>query len=80
MELRVHLCQTSSGSKGIREFWAKNYNSFKAANSSLPILLRECGGTQAKLTATYALGEEKSMDIEGMSAAEFKSALDQVMK
>lgn len=36
-----------------REFFAKNYASIKAANTKLPILLRECSGTAAKATATY---------------------------
>eukprot|EP00967_Tisochrysis_lutea_P105477 scaffold160854_cov36-Tisochrysis_lutea.AAC.1 len=31
----------------------KNYSAVKAANLSLPILLRECAGTPAKLTAAY---------------------------
>ena len=35
------------------DFWAKNYASIKAANSKIPILLRESSGCEAKLTATY---------------------------
>mmetsp|Transcript_18745 Transcript_18745/g.38135 ORF Transcript_18745/g.38135 Transcript_18745/m.38135 type:complete len:92 (-) Transcript_18745:337-612(-) len=80
MELRVHLCQSSAGSKGIREFWAANYAKIKEANMKLPILLRESSNTPAKLTATYEFGVEKSVDVDGMSPAEFGSALEQALK
>jgi len=46
----------------------------------LPILLRESSSAPAKLTATYEDGVEKSVSVEGMSAAEFGSTLTQMMK
>ena len=36
-----------------REFWKKNYSEVKNANLKLPILLRECEGVSAKLTAVF---------------------------
>jgi len=56
---RLHRCPadrfrpTTSHSHKRRDFWVKNYSAVKSANSSLPILLRECAGTSAKLTAAY---------------------------
>jgi len=80
MQLRSAFCQTSAGSAGVREFWAKNYASIKAANTKLPILIRESSGAPASLTATYEFGAEKSVDLEGLSAADVGTSLQQLMK
>ena len=45
-ELRIHLCQTSPGSAGARDFIGTNYATLKAANPQFPILIRECSGIQ----------------------------------
>ena len=45
------MCCTDRVSRS--EFFSKNYASIKAANAKLPVLLRECNGTAAKVTATY---------------------------
>uniref|UniRef100_V5GXF5 Putative nadhubiquinone oxidoreductase ndufa2/b8 subunit n=1 Tax=Ixodes ricinus TaxID=34613 RepID=V5GXF5_IXORI len=37
-ELRLHLCQKSSESAGVREFVTKHYPSLKASNPTLPVL------------------------------------------
>ena len=49
------LCPALHGTVGAarRDFWKKQYSAIKSANSSLPILLRESQGIQAKLTAAY---------------------------
>ena len=80
MEIRVAMCQSSAGSAGIREFWQKNYAAMKAANAKLPIVLRESSGTSAKLTAVYEFGEEKTVDVEGMSSTDFGSKLKELVK
>ncbi len=36
-----------------REFVVANYAEMKKANPHFPILVRECAGTEAKLTARY---------------------------
>lgn len=58
----------------------KNYSAVKAANLSLPILLRECAGTPAKLTAAYQGGKEHSVSVEGLTAEEFSAKLQSLMK
>ncbi|KOO30900.1 NADH dehydrogenase 1 alpha subcomplex 2 variant 1 [Chrysochromulina tobinii] len=80
MELRVVMCQNSTGSAGVREFFAKNYAALKAANAKLPILLREGQGATAKVTAVYEFGVEKSFDVEGLPAAEVGSKISAAMK
>lgn len=43
-------------------FWASKYNEVKLANAKLPILLRECEGVPAKLTATYGAARSRHSD------------------
>ena len=48
-EIRIHLCQTSSASAGVREYITNNYKVLKSANPEFPILIRECSGIQVTL-------------------------------
>ncbi|VDM61045.1 unnamed protein product [Angiostrongylus costaricensis] len=43
-ELRIHLCQKSSASAGVREFIENDNMDLKKANPHFPILIRECSG------------------------------------
>ncbi|KAJ3277991.1 ndufa2, NADH:ubiquinone oxidoreductase 10.5kD subunit, partial [Borealophlyctis nickersoniae] len=52
-ELRIHLCQTSPGSKGTREFITKHYPAIKRDNPHLPILVREASGVEARVFGRY---------------------------
>ena len=52
-ELRIHLCQTSGGSAGVREFINTNYKTLKSANPEFPILIRECSGIQVIIINQY---------------------------
>ncbi|XP_030813540.1 NADH dehydrogenase [ubiquinone] 1 alpha subcomplex subunit 2 isoform X1 [Camarhynchus parvulus] len=52
-ELRIHLCQHSHSSQGVREFIEQHYVTLKKANPDFPILIRECSGIQPKLWARY---------------------------
>ncbi|KAF9571820.1 ndufa2, NADH:ubiquinone oxidoreductase 10.5kD subunit [Mortierella alpina] len=66
-ELRVHFCQTSPASNGIRQFVASNYTAVKAANPNLPILIREAKGAEAKIFARFG---------KSYTSAEFPLLLD----
>ncbi|KAH0506130.1 NADH dehydrogenase [ubiquinone] 1 alpha subcomplex subunit 2 [Microtus ochrogaster] len=52
-EIRIHLCQRSPGSQGVRDFIQQRYVELKKAHPSLPILIRECSEVQPKLWARY---------------------------
>ncbi|KAF2346409.1 Ribosomal protein/NADH dehydrogenase domain [Trinorchestia longiramus] len=52
-ELRLHLCQSSAASKGVRDFLETGYVDLKKANPTLPILVRECSGVLPKAWARY---------------------------
>jgi NADH dehydrogenase (ubiquinone) 1 alpha subcomplex subunit 2 len=79
-ELRIHLCQTSEASKGVRDFIAKNYVNIKTANQTTPILIRECSGVQPKLWARYERGKESSLPLTNMNESQVMSALEKLSK
>uniref|UniRef100_A0A1A7W9F3 NADH dehydrogenase [ubiquinone] 1 alpha subcomplex subunit 2 n=1 Tax=Iconisemion striatum TaxID=60296 RepID=A0A1A7W9F3_9TELE len=74
-EIRLHLCQTSAASKGVRDFVEQNYVTLKAANLDFPILIRECSGVQARLWVRHGLGKETSVSLDNMSADQVAKAL-----
>ncbi|KAL2299522.1 hypothetical protein Nmel_014185, partial [Mimus melanotis] len=79
-ELRIHLCQRSAGSRGVREFIEQHYVTLKKANPNFPILIRECSGIQPKLWARYEFGKEKSIPLNNLTADEVGKALESVVK
>ncbi|XP_027538165.1 NADH dehydrogenase [ubiquinone] 1 alpha subcomplex subunit 2 [Neopelma chrysocephalum] len=79
-ELRIHLCQRSAGSQGVREFIEKHYVTLKKANPDFPILIRECSGVQPKLWARYEFGKEKSIPLNNLTVDDVAKALESVVK
>ncbi|EGW09254.1 NADH dehydrogenase [ubiquinone] 1 alpha subcomplex subunit 2 isoform X1 [Cricetulus griseus] len=78
-EIRIHLCQRSPGSQGVRDFIQQRYVDLKKAHPGLPILIRECSEVQPKLWARYAFGQEKNVSLNNLSADEVTRALENVM-
>ncbi|NXM73791.1 NDUA2 dehydrogenase, partial [Serilophus lunatus] len=79
-ELRIHLCQRSADSRGVREFIEQHYVTLKKANPDFPILIRECSGVQPKLWARYEFGKEKSVPLSNLTVDEVGKALEKVVK
>ncbi|NXA83011.1 NDUA2 dehydrogenase, partial [Thryothorus ludovicianus] len=79
-ELRIHLCQRSAGSRGVREFIEQHYVTLKKANPNFPILIRECSGIQPRLWARYEFGKEKSIPLNNLTVDEVGKALESVVK
>ncbi|KAI5612722.1 NADH dehydrogenase [ubiquinone] 1 alpha subcomplex subunit 2 [Silurus asotus] len=75
-EIRLHLCQTSAGSQGVRDFVQQHYVTLKKANPEFPILIRECSGVQPRLWARYALGKEQSVSLDNMSVDQVAKVLE----
>ncbi|XP_054272445.1 NADH dehydrogenase [ubiquinone] 1 alpha subcomplex subunit 2 [Macrosteles quadrilineatus] len=67
-ELRIHLCQTSDASKGVRDFVEKFYVPLKQMNPKFPILIRECSGVQPRAWARYGHGKETSVSLTNLQA------------
>uniref|UniRef100_A0A493TL09 NADH dehydrogenase [ubiquinone] 1 alpha subcomplex subunit 2 n=2 Tax=Anas TaxID=8835 RepID=A0A493TL09_ANAPP len=79
-ELRLHLCQSSAGSRGVREFIEQHYVALKQANPGFPILIRECSGVRPRLWARYEFGKEKSVSLDNLSVDEVAKALENIVK
>ena len=79
-ELRIHLCQTSEASQGVRNFITNNYSALKKANTTTPILVRECSDVQPKIWARYEFGKEKHLPLTGMTEAQVRTALETLAK
>ncbi|XP_013193559.1 NADH dehydrogenase [ubiquinone] 1 alpha subcomplex subunit 2 [Amyelois transitella] len=79
-ELRIHLCQTSRQSEGVREFIESNYVKIKKDNPNFPILIRECSGVQPRVWARYEKGVERSVPLTNLSANDVLSAIKQLVK
>jgi len=74
-ELRLHLCQTSAASQGVRDFIETCYVDLKKQNPKFPILIRECSGVTPKAYARYGFGKEASVSLDGMSKTEVEATL-----
>ncbi|XP_053574575.1 NADH dehydrogenase [ubiquinone] 1 alpha subcomplex subunit 2 [Bombina bombina] len=78
-EIRIHLCQKSAGSQGVRDFIEQHYVELKKANPEFPILIRECSGVQPKLWARYDFGIEKNVPLSNLNAEQVAKALETVV-
>ncbi|XP_076916881.1 NADH dehydrogenase [ubiquinone] 1 alpha subcomplex subunit 2-like [Bidens hawaiensis] len=79
-ELRVLFCQSSPASSSTRAFVEKNYKELKKANPKLPILIRECSGTEPQLWARYDMGVERGIRLDGMTETQISKALENLVK
>ncbi|TPX36629.1 hypothetical protein SmJEL517_g01136 [Synchytrium microbalum] len=77
-ELRIHLCQTSPGSQGVRDFVTNKYLKLKSANPSLPILIREVTGIQARVFGRYAMGVERKVVLDGLTESQVESKIQEL--
>ncbi|KAG1175218.1 hypothetical protein G6F70_004298 [Rhizopus microsporus] len=79
-ELRLHFCQTSPASSGLRDFVAKNYLTIKQANPELPILIREASGVEARAFARFDKGVERKVILQNASVQDIERTLEQLIK
>ncbi|XP_049800820.1 NADH dehydrogenase [ubiquinone] 1 alpha subcomplex subunit 2 [Schistocerca nitens] len=77
-ELRVHLCQTSNASKGVRDFVENYYVGLKNSNPKFPILIRECSGVQPRLYARYEFGKESCVSLTNLKAEDIIKQIEQL--
>uniref|UniRef100_A0A7R9DJ27 NADH dehydrogenase [ubiquinone] 1 alpha subcomplex subunit 2 n=1 Tax=Timema poppense TaxID=170557 RepID=A0A7R9DJ27_TIMPO len=79
-ELRIHLCQKSDASKGVRDFIEQYYVNLKKSNPKFPILIRECSGVQPRVYARYELGKESSVPLSNLKAEEVLQKVELLAK
>ncbi|XP_038057122.1 NADH dehydrogenase [ubiquinone] 1 alpha subcomplex subunit 2-like [Patiria miniata] len=75
-ELRIHLCQRSPSSQGVREWVETHYVDMKKANPKFPFLIRECSGIQPKVYARYEYGREVSTPVANFSSGQVMDTLN----
>ncbi|KAM4875955.1 NADH dehydrogenase [ubiquinone] 1 alpha subcomplex subunit 2 [Thomomys bottae] len=78
-EIRIHLCQRSPSSQGVRDFIEKRYVDMKKTHPDLPILIRECSDVQPQLWARYAFGQEKNVSLNNFSVDQVTKAVENVL-
>ncbi|XP_033127128.1 NADH dehydrogenase [ubiquinone] 1 alpha subcomplex subunit 2-like [Anneissia japonica] len=74
-EIRIHLCQRSPSSQGVRDWVEKYYVDLKKQNPSFPIRVRECSGIQPKMYARYDFGKETCADLGNMNGQQVNETL-----
>ncbi|XP_033109599.1 NADH dehydrogenase [ubiquinone] 1 alpha subcomplex subunit 2-like [Anneissia japonica] len=74
-EIRIHLCQRSPSSQGVRDWVEKYYVDLKNQNPSFPIRVRECSGIQPKMYARYDFGKETCADLGNMNGQQVNETL-----
>ncbi|KAK4018476.1 hypothetical protein OUZ56_000527 [Daphnia magna] len=75
-EIRIHLCQKSDASKGVRDFIEKHYIDLKKTNPATPILIRECSGVLPKVYARHEKGVEVNVSVSNLAAEKIHSVLE----
>ncbi|EJT99672.1 NADH dehydrogenase [Dacryopinax primogenitus] len=78
-ELRILCCQTGTASAGIRQFIQSTYPAIKKANPDVPILIREAGGTQARVFARFEQGLERHVEVDNLSAADIERKVAEIV-
>ncbi|KAI0746291.1 NADH dehydrogenase, alpha subcomplex, subunit 2 [Daedaleopsis nitida] len=78
-EIRILCCQTGSASAGTRQFITSHYPKLKQHNPDLPILIRQAKGTPARVFARFERGEEKNVEVEGLSSSDVASRVSQLL-
>jgi NADH dehydrogenase (ubiquinone) 1 alpha subcomplex subunit 2 len=79
-EVRIHLCQKSASSAGVRSFIEKHYVDLKRLNPTTPILIRECSDIEPKLWTRHELGKEKNLSLTNMNDKQVLNALENIAK
>ncbi|KAG3261389.1 NADH dehydrogenase [ubiquinone] 1 alpha subcomplex subunit 2 [Ictidomys tridecemlineatus] len=78
-EIRIHLCECSPCSQGIRDLIEKRFVELKKANPDLPILIRECSDVQPKLWARYPFLQDKNVSLNTFNAHQVTRTLENVL-
>lgn len=77
-ELRIHLCQRSPSSQGVREWVEKYYVDMKKANPKFPILIRECSNVNPVVYARYEFGRESSAALFNLNSQQVNQTIQEM--
>merc|ERR1711920_94194 len=79
-EIRIVCAQQAENSKGVRQFFDKNYHELKMLNPSTPMFYREMSEISPFLYARYDWGKEKKVDVSDMTDKEVTEQLKQLVE
>ncbi|KAI9140761.1 thioredoxin-like protein [Paraphysoderma sedebokerense] len=79
-ELRIHFCQTSPESNGLRTFVSQQYLNLKKDNPKLPILIREAAGVEPRIFAQYNYGVERKIAVPNMTPESIEQKLKSLVE
>ncbi|WOO78872.1 NADH dehydrogenase [ubiquinone] 1 alpha subcomplex subunit 2 [Vanrija pseudolonga] len=74
-ELRLHLCQTSPASAGVRQWISASYPALKASNPDVKVLIREAQGVSPRAFVRFERGVESQTGLDNFSANDVNAAL-----
>ncbi|RSH84448.1 uncharacterized protein EHS24_005969 [Apiotrichum porosum] len=74
-ELRLHLCQTSPASAGVRQFIKASYPALKSANPDVKVLIREAQGVSPRAFVRFERGVEQQAGLDNLSETDVAAAL-----
>ncbi|CEO97310.1 Ribosomal protein/NADH dehydrogenase domain-containing protein [Plasmodiophora brassicae] len=77
-EIRLHFCQTSASSAGIRSFVVDNYWALRRANPDVSILVRECHGIKPRIVTRFHMTPEQDYNVESFAAGEIADVVKNV--
>ncbi|GHJ90107.1 hypothetical protein NliqN6_6509 [Naganishia liquefaciens] len=78
-ELRVHMCQTSNSSQGLRQFVLASYPQLKASNPDLKVLIREARGVEPRVFARFEHGREAQTSLTDLSKEEVEKRVSELI-
>ncbi|CAK9783726.1 NADH dehydrogenase 10.5K chain [Cutaneotrichosporon oleaginosum] len=74
-ELRLHLCQNSAASAGVRQFIKSSYPALKSSNPDVKVLVREAQGVAPRAFVRFDRGVEAQTGLENLSEKDVAAAL-----
>ncbi|WVO24310.1 uncharacterized protein IAS62_005674 [Cryptococcus decagattii] len=66
-EIRLHFCQTSAASAGVRQFVQSSYPAVKSANPDLKFLIREASNISPRAFVRFERGVESEAQLSNLS-------------
>ncbi|WVR04145.1 hypothetical protein IAU60_001144 [Kwoniella sp. DSM 27419] len=78
-EIRLHFCQTSGHSAGVRKFVQSAYPSIKSSNPELKFLIREASDVSPRAFVRFERGVESQTPLSDLSESQVATELGKLV-
>ncbi|WRT65346.1 uncharacterized protein IL334_002289 [Kwoniella shivajii] len=78
-EVRLHFCQTSGHSAGVRKFIQSTYPSIKSSNPDLKFLIREASDISPRAFVRFERGAESQTPLADLSESQVSTELGRLI-